>query len=218
MAALPACAVGFQNALGALAPPEVAVHLDWAGGVRVNGAHCGRLRAAADTRDPLAVPGWLVVGLDRTGSDEVPAFLRQWLINEMKKRGLGSAKLGTEQMTPERVLADERTAVVEIAGFIPPGAVEGTRFDVVVTSVDTQTTSLAGGTLWSADLAAGGATAPNRFLFKQAEAAGATFVNPFDQSSPDEEKLEYARSALIAGGGKVTEKRRLGPSRTWSSA
>jgi len=64
MAMLPACGVGFQNALGALAPPEVAVHLEWAGGIRVNGARCGRLRVAAGAADPAALPGWLVVGLD----------------------------------------------------------------------------------------------------------------------------------------------------------
>jgi biotin-(acetyl-CoA carboxylase) ligase len=64
MAMLPACGVGFQNALGALAPPEVAVHLDWDGGLRINGAICGRLRVAAGGDDPAATPGWLVVGLD----------------------------------------------------------------------------------------------------------------------------------------------------------
>ena len=64
MAMLPACGVGFQNALGALAPPEVAVHLDWDGGLRINGASCGRLRVAAGRTDPDAEPGWLVVGID----------------------------------------------------------------------------------------------------------------------------------------------------------
>lgn len=64
MAMLPACGVGFQNALGALAPPEVAVHLRWAGSILVNGAECGRLRAAAAAPDPDSVPDWLVVGLD----------------------------------------------------------------------------------------------------------------------------------------------------------
>ncbi len=63
MAMLPLCGVGFQNALGALAPPEVAVHLDWTGGILVNGASCGRLRAAASTDDTKAVPDWLVIGL-----------------------------------------------------------------------------------------------------------------------------------------------------------
>ncbi|MEQ8898061.1 MAG: DUF4444 domain-containing protein [Roseovarius sp.] len=59
---LPLCQVGFQNALGALAPPEVAVHLEWSGGVRVNGAGCGRFRAFASSDDVRAVPDWLVVG------------------------------------------------------------------------------------------------------------------------------------------------------------
>ena len=64
MAMLPTCGVGFQNALGAIAPPEVAVHLEWAGGLRINGASCGRLRVMAGTTDPAAMPGWLVVGLE----------------------------------------------------------------------------------------------------------------------------------------------------------
>ena len=58
------CGIGFQNALGALAPPEVAVHLDWTGAIRLNGGRCGALRPAASTSDPEAVPDWLVIGLD----------------------------------------------------------------------------------------------------------------------------------------------------------
>ncbi len=61
-AMLPLCAVGFQNALGALAPPEVAVHLEWSGGIRINGARCGRFRIAASDPDPDAVPDWIVIG------------------------------------------------------------------------------------------------------------------------------------------------------------
>ncbi|MDG1470329.1 MAG: DUF4444 domain-containing protein [Ascidiaceihabitans sp.] len=64
MAMLPVCSVGFQNALGALAPPEVAVHLDWAGGVRINGATCAKLRVAAADAEPAAEPDWLIVGLE----------------------------------------------------------------------------------------------------------------------------------------------------------
>ena len=63
VAMLPACGVGLQNALGALAPPEVAVRLTWGGELRVNGAACGALRAAAASREAGEVPGWLVVGL-----------------------------------------------------------------------------------------------------------------------------------------------------------
>lgn len=63
MVMLPLCGVSFQNALGALAPPEVAVHLDWDGGLRINGASCGRMRVAASTTDPKTEPAWLVIGL-----------------------------------------------------------------------------------------------------------------------------------------------------------
>lgn len=63
MVMLPTCGVGLQNALGALAPPEVAVHLEWGGGLRINGGRCGTLRVAASTNAPEKVPDWLVVGL-----------------------------------------------------------------------------------------------------------------------------------------------------------
>jgi biotin-(acetyl-CoA carboxylase) ligase len=64
MAMLPLCGVGFQNALGALAPPEVAVHLEWDGTLRINGAHCGRFRVMAAASDPEVLPDWLVVGFE----------------------------------------------------------------------------------------------------------------------------------------------------------
>ena len=62
IAMLPLCGVSFQNALGALAPPEVAVHLGWHGGIRVNGAACGGFRVLAATSEPEKVPDWMVVG------------------------------------------------------------------------------------------------------------------------------------------------------------
>ncbi|MBY8977252.1 DUF4444 domain-containing protein [Rhodobacteraceae bacterium NNCM2] len=59
-----AVALGLGDALGALAPPEVAIHYVWPNGFKVNGADCGRLRAAASTTDPDALPDWLVVGVE----------------------------------------------------------------------------------------------------------------------------------------------------------
>ncbi len=55
--------LGAADALGALAPPEVAVHFSWPGRLRVNGARCGVLRAAAAGHDPAAVPDWLAFAL-----------------------------------------------------------------------------------------------------------------------------------------------------------
>ncbi len=62
MAMLPLCAVGLQNALGALAPPEVAVHLGWDGLICVNGAKCGMFKVSASSADAGEVPDWLVIG------------------------------------------------------------------------------------------------------------------------------------------------------------
>ncbi|MEW9919197.1 DUF4444 domain-containing protein [Marimonas sp. MJW-29] len=62
VAMLPLCAIGLQNALGALAPPEVAVHLEWEGGIRLNGGRCGSFRMAASDNTPEVEPRWLVVG------------------------------------------------------------------------------------------------------------------------------------------------------------
>ncbi|MHA1529872.1 MAG: biotin/lipoate--protein ligase family protein [Alphaproteobacteria bacterium] len=59
-----AVALGLGDALGALAPPEVAVHFVWPGTFKVNGADCGTMRAAAATTDPATVPDWLVIGID----------------------------------------------------------------------------------------------------------------------------------------------------------
>ncbi len=94
MAAMIACGIGFQNALGALAPPEVAVHLTWAGGIRVNGAACGHLRAAASTTDPAATPDWLVIGLEvPVLPDTSPSPDRTCLHNE-----------GCTELAPARLL------------------------------------------------------------------------------------------------------------------
>ncbi len=64
MAMVFAATLGFSDALGALAPPEVAVHFEWPGVLRINGARCGGFRAAAASPDREAVPDWLVVGFD----------------------------------------------------------------------------------------------------------------------------------------------------------
>ncbi len=139
MAMLPVCGVGFQNALGALAPPEVAVHLGWDGAIRVNGARCGHLRAAASGDDAGAVPDWLVIGLElavmQTARDPgrdpevtalydegcagvdpgelVEAWARHTLVWINRWAGEGNAPLHDEWIG----LVDRVGAPVEMAGF-----------------------------------------------------------------------------------------------------
>lgn len=55
---------GLADALGALGPPELAVQYRWPGELRVNGARCGRLRAAAAACGADETPDWLVVGVE----------------------------------------------------------------------------------------------------------------------------------------------------------
>lgn len=63
-AMLPLTGIAVQNALGALGPSELPVHLCWDGAIRVNGGLCGSLRGATDTQDTGAEPGWLVTGFE----------------------------------------------------------------------------------------------------------------------------------------------------------
>lgn len=57
--------VAFGDALGALSPPEVAVHYRWPSTILVNGAEVGRARLASpDALAGSAVPPWLVAGLE----------------------------------------------------------------------------------------------------------------------------------------------------------
>lgn len=60
---LPLCGVGFQNALGAIGPPEVPVHLGWSGEIFINGGQAGSFQMTASDQKPDCVPQWLVIGL-----------------------------------------------------------------------------------------------------------------------------------------------------------
>lgn len=160
---------------------------------------------------PLIVGGYgLVVNLNATGSSEVPAYLRQWLINEMRKKGVGSASVGGGTLSPEQMLASHHTTVVAVQGLVPPGATNGMRFDVWVTCLpQTQTTSLEGGRLWSTDLSIGGTSPSMRFSRKLAVAAGPTYINPLGPDTPDEGQLTLKRQAVVLSGGVVTTSRPL---------
>lgn len=63
MAMVFAACNGFGDAFGALAPSEVACQFDWPGGIRINGARAGEIRATAASNDPAREPNWLVLTL-----------------------------------------------------------------------------------------------------------------------------------------------------------
>ena len=59
-----AAMLALADSLGALGPPELAIHFSWPFGLKVNGAHCGILTCQASTTDPAGIPNWLVIGVE----------------------------------------------------------------------------------------------------------------------------------------------------------
>ena len=171
----------------------------------------GTIGSLAELRnfEPQLVSGFgVVVGLDGTGSAEIPSAIRLPLINEAGKRGVGSRIKGFSELTPEQFLQHPDTAVVRVQGLLPPGATKGSTFDLVVEAMpQTQTTSLAGGRLWTTELAIGGANEFNAFSRPMAEGAGPIYLDPFDDRTPDELKRSFMRQGIVVGGGRATTDR-----------
>ena len=150
---------------------------------------------------PVLVSGYgLVVNLNHTGSADCPPALRQWLIDEMGKRGFGSESAGFGNLTPAQVLASDRTAVVMVQGVVPAGATEGTRFDLMVTALpQTQTTSLEGGLLYTTMLSVGKPMLGAPAFDAIATGRGQVFLNPFRSNSADADS-EATVGRVLAGG------------------
>lgn len=90
----------------------------------------------------------IVAGLWGTGSSECPPAIRQQLEKYIWQR-MPNAKPGEVS----RFIESPDTAVVEIIGVIPPLASAGDRFDIQIKPIaQTQTTSLRGGVLYTAEL------------------------------------------------------------------
>jgi len=166
-------------------------------------------RLPFDDIQPLLVSRyWVVVGLNGTGSRDVPRALRTRLINELGLKGLGSVSKGTAQLTPQRLLDHPDTSVVLIEGLIPGGATRGDPFDLLVTSVQALTTSLEGGRLlMDVELAAGGTAVS--FAHPDAKAGGQLYLNPFEDDLSRRERIERSRVAVVLSGGQVTRERSI---------
>ena len=157
----------------------------------------------------MPVRGYGVVGgLGKDGSSQIPSHLRNYLIQYLRRRDIGSRKAGLEDIPPERILRDMDTAIVEISGSIPSCAPKGKIFDVQIRAIGSQVRSLDGGMLYEAELrlATGNVTAPDRGSKILATAAGAVFVNPFIDETKVAELVKL-RDGRVIGGGKVVKSR-----------
>ncbi len=143
----------------------------------------------------------LVAGLPGTGSADVPPYLRQRFINDARRQGVRN---------PTQWLTRDDTALVRVRGLVPPGAVKGQTFDLLVEALpQTQTTSLAGGRLWTTDLAVGGANPQGLDRHPVAFGKGPIYVNPMIQSDQESIGPKQHLLAVVLAGGVVTVDRKL---------
>ena len=146
-------------------------------------------------------------GLGKNGSSEVPPSLLPNLVKSLKGReGIGSARLGFDNVSVKRFLQDRDTAIVIASTVIPPGAPKGTYLDAVIRPAErTQTKNLGGGYLLNCDLSPTFGKShihPKRFVKSIASAQGTILVNPL--IDPTDPKNAYQ---LLSGrilGGVVT--------------
>jgi hypothetical protein len=157
---------------------------------------------------PMRLRGFgLVIGLGDRGSSDCPSALREYLIEYLQKEVLD---VGRERARPAvsaaTIIDSLDSAVVEVSGLVPPGAVKGTPFDVQVEAVaGTGTRSLEGGLLVLCDLRQFAPDAAGRGLIEGrtlARARGPVFINPFAAES-ELEQVETRRGFVPGGGWTV---------------
>ncbi len=159
---------------------------------------------------PVVVRGYgVVVGLDGTGSRDLPPDVRAHMIQEASRFGIGLESSGFGHVSPERFLDSMDTAVVVVEGLVPPGATEGTRFDLRVSAHPmTSTISLEGGRLYTTDLRPmvrrGLPPTGSRQAAAIARARGEIFINPFAEPGAIERDTIQRKSGRILNGGVVT--------------
>lgn len=152
----------------------------------------------------------MVLGLGDKGASEVPAHLREYLVQQLAKNDVGSLNRGIP-VSPEKILADRDTAVVMVAGSIPYGAPVGTRFDFNVRAVPgTSATSLDGGLVMPTEVrfAAGGVALPGRGSKIFAVVRGPVFVNPYLDPGDPNDQPKFTEGVIL-GGGRVVRDRPL---------
>lgn len=165
--------------------------------------------------EPVVVRGYgLVVGLNGTGSRDIPPSVRAHMLAEMARHGIGSERAGFGHLKPDALLDSPDTAVVIVEGIIPPGAVGrrrlrdaemmGTRFDVrVFADPRTGTTSLEGGRLYTTQLRPGPLRAGGGQAAPLASAGGPLFVNPFAEPGAVGRDALTRTTGMILNGGEV---------------
>ena len=170
--------------------------------------------AMLDGNQPIIVHGYgLVVGLNGTGSADIPPAVRGHMIAMASRHGIGRPSSGWGSLSPDVLLDSSDTAVVVVEGVIPPAATEKARFDVRVFAYPTSgTTSLERGRLYTTDLVPASRPDVGRRVLPPtgsrtpaalATAGGPLFINPFASPGSFGSDDIDRRTGLILNGGTV---------------
>lgn len=144
----------------------------------------------------------LVGGLKGTGSKTAPAEVRQYILKELGRAGVGEPNSSFAGLSPEGLLNSETTAIVIVEGIVPAGAPKGTEFDVrVYAAPGTATTSLEGGSLWQTELRPGALLVGSREARGMAKAKGPILINPFSDADGSASANVNRLSGRVIGGG-----------------
>ena len=148
----------------------------------------GTVRYEADLEgygNAIASGYGIVVGLDGTGSGDIPIPVRTALEHEAAKRVEDTRIDNPNDLKINELLNSKNTAVVIVEGLIPAGATVGTKFDLIVRSLPgTSTTSIESGVLWSTPLRIQPVGAgPRDALDPVGFGRGDIFINPFAEAT-----------------------------------
>jgi len=137
----------------------------------------------------------IVANLPGTGSSECPPDLRVILEKYIQQQ---VPDKGT--INPNSFINSKNTAVVEVYGVIPPVATKGQNIDLKVAALSsTQTTSLAGGRLFTTDLkGVARFTRFNEYSKTLAKAAGPIFIDTLETQNINK------NTGYILGGGVIS--------------
>lgn len=141
----------------------------------------------------------LVTGLDGTGGDPPPSYLRKQLLDEMNRMKIPN---------PGQILASRTTALVMVTAYLPAMVEKGQRFDVrVVLPPNSEATSLKGGTLLETRLAEEQVVAGRGNLRGHTYAIGKGAI--LTALGSDERSAAMLRRGSIPGGAESLKERNL---------
>lgn len=148
--------------------------------------------------EPIPIEGFgLVVGLGSAGSAECPprirAYLRQYILRQLP---------ANSGLDVDKFIDSPDTAVVTVDGVMPAMASKNQYFDVRVTALpSTQTTSLDGGRLYTAELKMLGSFGIKTRILADAE--GPVYIDKINDSRINK------KTGHILAGGKVLDEYKI---------